>query len=339
VYLLFNSAFRPTYLENVFCFLCFPKGATVTMRFSSKNVPENLSNPIGKECLIIYIDRFNPGRYKYIPVRFGKITNTRTEFFDHTVRSFYDIELGDFCNLNAGSVDEDFYQQLEKKHPTTPKLQNHDPENTNDGHYIYEIEDSETNRNIESTDKSWSILVQALSKTKALKDKDIVFYKSQITNGKNKQILKCDSGKTYYFEFTYYNPKDLSHNINIDFLPPLLSPGQATVKIGCGMDKVIFPFSVDKVYQCNSWTKIVIKESSLENQKSFNIKLSPVFLNKGNIILIVLFAIVLCAPFLLQFFDIVPQTTFDNKLLSMFVELLKWGVGFTLFVRIGKPVS
>ena len=35
------------------------------MRFSEKNIPDDITDAVGKKCFIIYIDRFNPGQYKY----------------------------------------------------------------------------------------------------------------------------------------------------------------------------------------------------------------------------------------------------------------------------------
>ncbi len=136
MYILFNSAIKPTYLENVFKIFVTPLHSKITMRFSQKNMPSKLDIK-NEKCLIIFIDRFNPGEYKYIPLRFGQITSINHEIYKGEKRFFIDITLKKYCNvINQINLFEILVQNNSK----TPRLQNYDPDNVDDGEYIQKID-------------------------------------------------------------------------------------------------------------------------------------------------------------------------------------------------------
>lgn len=191
-------------------------------------------------------------------------------------------------------------------------------------------DDSKLDDYLESNEESWSKMIDQVTNTKIFSEQKGLMFKTDLLDKKSNSVDVCKSGETYNLSVTYYNPSKIVHFIDLEFFPPLTRPGPSKIATGCGMDKVNFAFMVDKVYQCNSWGCITIKESSLKNEISFEVKLEPVFFNIINIILIVIFAVTLLLPFC-DFF-------FDHKIASGVLEAVKWAVGFFLFIRIGKPI-
>lgn len=305
------------------------------MRFSERNIPANLSFSTEDKCLIVYIDRFNTGQYKYIPIRYGRILSSNQEMNRGSKRLFLSISLDEYCNTKIGI---DLLRTVQMFNSNCPQLTDGNPENINDGHYIIHVKDDILNY-IESTTNSWSISVEEISTTTTFASKPFVYFRSEVLNEEGFVTTKCKSGKTYKLSITYDNPNNLVTEIETNFFLPLVRPGITKFKTGCWMDKIIVPFMVDKVYQSDSWTTISLKESSTVNPINFDIELEPIYLNKGNIVLIALLALFIFAPFFLSVIDIIPRAHWDNDLLKSVFDFSKWGVGLWLLIRLGKPVS
>lgn len=153
---LFNSAFMPTYLENLYQILGLPEKSFVKLRYS-----ENLNAPnksfdkdsITKECTICYIDRFND--YLYIPIRRGIVR--KVERADGRV--YFHVELREHCYCQNNL---EFTNLLKTEFNSAPKF-NKTPENTDDGIYAQE---SELGKNlINNCDNAWSLNVDRIYDT------------------------------------------------------------------------------------------------------------------------------------------------------------------------------
>ena len=115
----------------------------------------------GTECLILFIDRYGPAGYSFLPLRMGIVAGAAK---DKDERRFL-IELKDFvAPLDVGQFNQELEANLSSR--GLPRLTNSDPDCVDDGYYAIQAESSPTGSNLCSGDDAWLKTLVLLSQTK-----------------------------------------------------------------------------------------------------------------------------------------------------------------------------
>lgn len=191
---LFNSAYTPTYLENVYRLIGFPEGTLMDIRYTEGlNAPGNETDDKYKnaECIICYIDRFSED-YIYYPFRKGRIRSIKRE----QERVYYEVELGLHCHSELPSAFTTEIQAI----ANSPRLTNHDPRCRADGIYCIYGPDAAISL-IEHKD-SWSKAVDQIYKTRSFgTDIPALYLVTIVRKGKN--VRTCKGGLKLYSNSDY----------------------------------------------------------------------------------------------------------------------------------------
>ncbi len=232
---LFNSGSRDGYSENVFRTMFFPGGCCNEYRYRT---PRNLSEGClkqlsklkeGASVVIIFIDRYADGGYRFIPLRQAKYCSRRRE----GDQVFFAVELGgwlspmDLCGFN-----EKIRSTLGPKN--LPRLTNGAPENKDDGYYAI-IGPYVFDKTV-AEDAAWTKTVDALFKTTCFrKEKNPLFLRCQMKDRKG-GLLKCGPEKGFklfedkeYVVNLYYKVQkgtgDMSVEVSVDDTARLIGEG------------------------------------------------------------------------------------------------------------------
>ena len=159
---LFNSAYKPTYFENVYRLVGLPRGTRIDMRYTEGiNAPgvESDDTMNNSECIICYVDRF-ADQYMYYACRKGQIRSIKRE----QGRVFYNIELANHCHSDSPA---DFTKEIQTKVADSPRLTNEDPTCGEDG--LYCVDGPDPGALVAVDDESWSKVVDQIYETKSFK--------------------------------------------------------------------------------------------------------------------------------------------------------------------------
>lgn len=152
-----------------------PAGCRQEMRYSiGQNTPSKKTDSEykGQKCVIIYVDRFAEGGYKYYPIRKGQIKDVSRAHG----RVYYDIELGDHCySPEPNEFTSQFCQNVER----CPRLTGDNPESNNDGEYC--TEGPELEGLLVSGGESWSSAVDQILGTRCFLEDAPAFFLAEIT--------------------------------------------------------------------------------------------------------------------------------------------------------------
>jgi hypothetical protein len=200
---LFNSAYTPTYLENLYRLIGFPEGTLVDIRYTEGiNAPGNETDDKYKnaECIVCYIDRFSES-YIYLPFRKGRIKSIKRE----QERVYYEVELRSHCHSELPSAFTTEIQTI----ANSPRLTNNDPRYNADG--IYCIEGPGVGTSLIAHKDSWSKAVDQIYKTHSFGTGGPALFLITITNnGKHvrscKDGLKLSANKDYSLTVHYRYP-------------------------------------------------------------------------------------------------------------------------------------
>lgn len=217
---LFNSASRANYLENISNTLFYSNGwindyryrfSGNTIHVDVSKIPE-LEEQVGKDVLIIFVDRFSTGEYCYLPIRKGKL---RACYKDGD-RIFFNVEVCDFIWPKDLKV---FNGALAKAVPTLPKLTDNNPEATNDGQYAVIGDDIIPRRgDYVHGQEAWQAITTALEETRAFSrkaDSEAIFARINApikprshkkSNNAYSSFYKVVKGRSYQFTIFYRYP-------------------------------------------------------------------------------------------------------------------------------------
>jgi hypothetical protein len=132
---LFNSGFADVYRRNVLRTLLLPDRARNEFRYRYQGDRINLERveqfetAVGEEVVILFIDRYSSGGYRYFPIRRGQLASTRRD----GDQFFFEVELGDVIwPFDPTSTSQLVLSKL--KSQNLPQLRTN-PDNRNDGLY------------------------------------------------------------------------------------------------------------------------------------------------------------------------------------------------------------
>jgi hypothetical protein len=227
VYYIFNSAFNDLYKDNLLKTIFYQDGWINEYRYSyegdSKNIrDEDLEKFLSakkKEVVIVFVDRYNKGGYKYYPIRKAKLIRS----YKKEQRIIFKVKLGKIIFPK----DLDQFNKEIRTLDDYPKLTNNNPGTTNDGAYAIEgkniIEDNKL-----ISDNTWSMLVNHLKETEKYRSNDsqlILFSKIEFYKGnqlitpkiKNKEFCfyPIKKNNEYYFSHSYVYPSSTSGKITL----------------------------------------------------------------------------------------------------------------------------
>lgn len=168
----FNSAFRPLYAANNLNTLSLPAGSTNEYRYrytgDSRNISPDFYSSLrnldsGHECVLIFIDRFAEGGYRYYPLRFAKFVMFRQES-DYV---FFRVQVSDYVYPRDLTIfNRDLVDALRSK--GLPVLTDNDPSTAHDGFYAIQSESIFGDANLfEAGDRAWLSAVDGLASTRA----------------------------------------------------------------------------------------------------------------------------------------------------------------------------
>lgn len=172
---LFNSAYKPDYLQNIYRLIGTPVGCRQEMRYSvGQNTPPKKTDTEykGRKCVICYVDRFGEGGYRFYPIRKGSITKVNRVHG----RVYYEIALGDHCYSPDPA---ELTRQLNLGVDNCPTLTNNDPECGTDG--LYCTEGPDLDDLISSSEWSWSSAVDQILNTRCFSEDKPAFFLTEIT--------------------------------------------------------------------------------------------------------------------------------------------------------------
>lgn len=284
---LFNSGFRSKYITNVLNTLHLPEGTNNEYRYSVYNDrsfvdPELLSSLSNdEEVLIIFIDRFSEGGFKFYPMRKGNLYQTQSDegklFFKVTLRDyFFPNDLEQF-NSRLNEVFKD----------KIPRLNiNMKPDDDGTGFFAFRGESIIST--MECIKFSWRETVKILSSLQAFSDENFIFTKSTILNSKNKTIapktikgdnlfsLKVNSQYTYVID--YYFPKQVSDKdscvtIELNKLSRSFSVRNSIKQIDNESDKISFDITAHG-QEVRANEGLILKIIDSKNTSIVNIKIA-----------------------------------------------------------------
>lgn len=159
---LFNSAYNPTYFENVYRLVGLPQGTRVDMRYSERINSPSVETDVkmnNSECIICYVDRF-ADQYMYYPFRKGYIRSIMRK----QNRVFYNIELAGHCHSRSPA---NFTKEIQTNVADSPRLTNEDPTCVQDG--LYCVDGPDPGDLVVAAADSWSIVVDQIYETNSFK--------------------------------------------------------------------------------------------------------------------------------------------------------------------------
>ncbi len=330
---VFNSALRPLYKNNISKILSFPNYYTTTFRYTiGQNVPSELvgKDLSGMDCLIIYVDRFNEGSYKYYPIRKAKVLSSEV----NANRLHVECSFGDYCQTENY---EEFTYQLKKSVKGIPELVGQDPCNINDGYYMQVGKEYSDELSFDSS--YWFIVVENLSKTKKLSEDHLpllkISLKDETIKGKEllpvqSNVITLESDNTYDFNITYYDPDkgSVDKSILIKFNNPLFPHSSGRIVLGAKTNSVknlFTPKSSFKISDIRSFIEVfVYQESNILYSLEYPLKISSQMLISKTFIIALILAVL-----------IVLQDLASFPLSSLF-ELLKWATVLLGCLILGK---
>ena len=228
---LFNSAFRTRYVRNVLNTLYLPEHCVNEYRYKFTGDLPNISagfySGLGNlqprsDCVIIFIDRYAEGGYRYHPLRKAKLLGHRVEA-DYL---YFKVELLDFIYpQNLEQFNQILVGQLNNL--GMPRLTDGNPENTHDGYYAIQSESIFGRFNdFKAKDDAWTSAVTDLASTRALRTDDDqwpVFVKAAIQSRKDAtslmpiiqnqiSLFQLTKDEVFQLVLTYRFPKQWADN-------------------------------------------------------------------------------------------------------------------------------
>lgn len=240
---VFNSAFKPTYLENVYRLLGLPPKVRVDLRYSeATNAPpvESDARVLNRDCIVCFVDRFHSGRYRYIPFRKGVVRAVQRKHG----RAFYVIELADHCH--ATLLDE-FTRQLQADASMAPRLTKNDPANGDDG--LYCVEGTDLRALVTSTASSWSTAAEQLYECKAFQDPVPAFFLAELTHndsipGARSQGLSLDANREYQLTLHYHVSEPGLTESRKKLRVRIGGHVDRELSVGSASDRLVVPFTL-----------------------------------------------------------------------------------------------
>jgi hypothetical protein len=265
---LFNSAYRPLYAANALNTLYLPTGYTNEYRYRHTGEPRYVSPAVfeamprfkaGKECVIVFVDRYSGNGYIYYPFRFGKyVTFRNVNEYTHLT-----IELGDFVYpRDLAASNQHLIQAIGTK--GLPRLTDNDPDNRRDGNYVIDGDSIFGHAaDFIRGEEAWNANVDAFSGTRMLRTDETqspIFLRVDIQRNRKRlnPKLKNDSSvfslakKTPYdLVFTYRYPRQRIDatavaEILVETGDNLILLGSSRLRVNTHANSVVVPFSSKK---------------------------------------------------------------------------------------------
>jgi hypothetical protein len=260
--LLFNTAFRPGYLQNILRTIFLPEGArnqyryTLGVNTSQKEIDDLLQKGECQQVLVCYGDRFSVGGYTFYPVRFGRLESVECT----GGRAYFRVRLGRHASCSDQTRFTRLIYQLTQHGPPAPHLVSGDPKNSKDGSYALYV-DSNFDGVVEAAESSWADTSGKLAETDAFKstNANFVFAKCDlIVNGANRTYTSSHGVARYEIDreqdsrlaISYLFPaqkSDSSSKARISVSSPggLQLLGPASHVLDMPENRVEFPFAVE----------------------------------------------------------------------------------------------
>ena len=207
---LFNTAYRPGYLQNVLRTFFLPVGASNVFRYSigddlqaSTELVKTLEGMGNARVLICFGDRFSQGGYTFHPFRRGTLEKIESA----GGKVYFTVRLGAHVSCNSTT---DFTQKLYGLAASNTgddrllALTSNDPLCSKDGRYAFWCNDNDIETLLEINEHSWRAAAGEMSKTQAFKSDDkkqFVFAKCELyLKGVMKNYVVGDHPSRYEME-------------------------------------------------------------------------------------------------------------------------------------------
>lgn len=320
--LLFNSAFRPQYIENVLNTLNLPFGSTNTYQYSisSNNkcyidTSAQVDNCAeGDQVLIIFTDRAIPDDFKFFPLRKGVLIESE----ERQGIIYYHVELHEICNVENIAV---FTETL--KASANGLLFNKSAGGEETGYFAFKI-DIELAQSLQINEMSWRKNSEFLSQCDYFKKVFPVFtrFKLYTKNGKKsihitksgyERFYKLRIGKQYIAKIDYYlpdadvNPEKVCVEMQLEAIPDCFSSTFPVRRLGAKASMVKYGFSIDDISR-NTELSYGLTKLTAEIDKKLMIASRPVLIRSkrsvGNWALIISCVIVIVLCTVMKGFDL-----------------------------------
>ncbi len=213
---IFNSAYRPLFVNNMLNTLFLPDGWINEYRYRlGQNIDEAIRERLekGADVAVIFVDRYAEKGYQYHPVRLGKLISTYTQADQVFIR----LRLKEFIYPKDRTG---FQQELkaELQESNIPHLTNGDRQNEKDGKYVAHYKSIfDRKANYLFHGDAWVKCVDALSERnefKSIPERQYIFAKVSICehHGTQKTLSPAVKENDVYYELNRNQTYDLRLN-------------------------------------------------------------------------------------------------------------------------------
>jgi hypothetical protein len=323
---LFNSAFNPTYLENVYRLIGLPEYSRVDLRYTEGvNAPEVETDEkmINSNCIVCFIDRFT-GNYLYIPFRKGRIRSIKRE----QRRVFYTVELLEYCHSTSSL--SDLTRTIQRSVPLAPRLTNNDTKYYKDG--LYCVEGPDPDQLIVTETDSWTKAVDQIYKTGAFLIPVPALFLATIERDGGKPSgtesgLDLHANTEYLLSVHYRFPPDRNDGGRRRILVKMGSEINRELSIGSVSDKLTVPFNLPPLnFSAAAITvETIVEERGSTGGETRYTGAIP-FRTRAWRSNILLFGLLALVSFLDEFFKVGFDLTNTTSWLSTFFQFLKFAI-------------
>ncbi len=262
---LFNSGYRAGYIENVVRTMFLPDGCSNEYRYTTqRNIGNDLLGVLPRlnkntRVLMVFIDRFAEGGYRFVPLRLARFLATKPE----GDQMFFSVQLGDWISpRDLVTFNDELRAKLQAK--GLPQLTANDPKNENDGNYAILAPDVLGNSlRWDAGNSAWSTTVDSLYGTRAfpLKGENVrAFSRCRLLDSserepstrirKNKSCFRLLPGKGYaaevYYKFNGDSPRDAGLSIGMAVDENARAVGQQAIQVDMRGNRGSMPFRMRK---------------------------------------------------------------------------------------------
>jgi hypothetical protein len=285
----------------------------------------------GMNCLIVFVDRFHAGSYKYYPIRKAKVIST----FTKDNRFFIKCSFGDYCIVENY---DDFTNDLKQTVDGVPELVRDDPNNINDGYYV---QVGKGINNIICGNNYWWKIADEISKTSQLHKDHMPFVKITISSEslgldevlpKQSDIITIESEEVYKINIFYYDPEKGSNDktILLKLKQPLICLESEQINIGALTDNISKSFESGSAFTLRNIRSSIEIGVFCKEKNLYTLNL-PIQVSSQLLVSYILFwaAILVGVIILHEYME-------PRSFLSTITEVLKWIIGFKIYLTFGK---
>jgi len=290
---LFNSAYRPRYIDNVLNTMHLPFGAENMYQYPEnliekclieepcKKINKQLKN---EDVLIIFIDREAPDKYRFIPLRKGKFLKVEMSASVY----YFDVQLNEVCSVDdVLAFSNSFKQQMKE---LTFNVSTDDVRTGFFAFYHQKMPEYQ----ITFGDDSWRRTCNELAKCAKMQVVFPIFTRFNMYDSKEKLLkvrkhsdtsskYRLKMGNTYYAKIDYFiaspelNPETTYVQLSIDVNPRKVSDEMQTQVLGAEAGRATYKFITEAISP-NVALRYNISESS-NKEKTVKVATSSIRFN------------------------------------------------------------